>query len=92
EDEVLNPETADALREVMVPLATVVTPNLFEASQLAKTGPIRTIEDMKNAAIKINELGAKYVLIKGGSKLQHENAVDLLFDGKEFKLFENERI
>jgi pyridoxine kinase len=85
EDEVLN-------REVMVPLATVVTPNLFEASQLAKTGPIRTIEDLKKAAVKINELGAKYVLIKGGSKLQHEKAVDLLFDGKEFKLYENERI
>jgi pyridoxine kinase len=92
EDEVLNPETADALREVMVPIATIVTPNLFEASQLAKTGPIRTIDDMKNAAVKINELGAKHVLIKGGSKLQHEKAVDLLFDGREFKLYENEKI
>lgn len=92
EDEVLHPETADALREVLVPRALVVTPNLFEASQLAKTGAITTIDEMKEAAAKIHELGAKYVLIKGGSKLNHEKAVDLLFDGVEFKLFESEKI
>jgi pyridoxine kinase len=92
EDEVLHPETAEALREVLVPRATVVTPNLFEAWQLAKTGPIITIDDMKEAAAKIHELGAKYVLIKGGSKLQHEKAVDLLYDGKEYRLLESEKI
>ena len=92
EDEVLNPENADALREVLTPLATIVTPNLFEASQLAKTAPIRTIDDMKQAAVKINELGAKYVLIKGGSKLQSEKAIDLLFDGKDFKIYESEKV
>ena len=68
EDEVLNPETADSLREVMVPIAMVVTPNLFEASQLAQVPPIKTIDEMKEAAKKIHELGAKYVLIKGGSQ------------------------
>ncbi|MFB6466301.1 pyridoxine/pyridoxal/pyridoxamine kinase [Cytobacillus sp. Hz8] len=92
EDEVLQPDTADALRELLVPRATVVTPNLFEAWQLSKTGPIRTVSDMKEAAVKIHELGAKYVMIKGGSKLQHEKAVDLLFDGNDFKLYESERI
>lgn len=92
EDEVLNPETADSLREIMVPIATVVTPNLFEASQLAQVPPIKTIDEMKEAAVKIHKLGAKYVLIKGGVKLQHDKAVDLLFDGQEFKLYENERI
>jgi pyridoxine kinase len=92
EDEVLNPQTADALRNVLVPMATVVTPNLFEASQLAKTAPITSIDGMKEAAAKIHELGAKYVMIKGGVKLQTEKAVDLLFDGKEFKLYESEKI
>jgi pyridoxine kinase len=92
ENEVLHPETATALREVLVPRATIVTPNLFEASQLAQTAPIRTIDDMKEAAMKIKGLGTKYVLIKGGSKLQHEKAIDLLFDGNDFKLYESERI
>ncbi|WP_040950426.1 pyridoxine/pyridoxal/pyridoxamine kinase [Gorillibacterium massiliense] len=91
-DEVLHPETAVALRELLVPRATVVTPNLFEASQLAKVPVIKTVDDMKEAATRIYELGAKYVLIKGGSKLQHEKAVDLLYDGKEFELLESERI
>ncbi|MBM7690616.1 pyridoxine kinase [Peribacillus deserti] len=92
EDEVLHPETAVALREILVPRALVATPNLFEASQLAGTGPIKTLEDMKQAAVKIHELGAKYVLIKGGSKLQHEKAIDLLYDGQEFVVLESERI
>lgn len=92
EDEVLQPENTEALRELLVPRATVVTPNLFEAWQLAKTGPIRTVNDMKEAAVKINDLGAKYVMIKGGSKLNHEKAVDLLYDGKEFTLFETEKV
>lgn len=92
ENEALHPETTDALRDLLVPRATVVTPNLFEAAQLAKTAPIRTLDDMKEAAVKIHELGAKYVLIKGGSKLQHEKAVDLLFDGTEFKLYESDRL
>lgn len=92
EDEVLHPETAEGLRDVLVPRATVVTPNLFEAGQLSGIGTIRTIEQMKEAAVKIHELGAKYVLIKGGGKLQHEKAVDVLYDGKTFDILESDRI
>lgn len=92
EDEVLNPETTDAMRELLLSRALVVTPNLFEAGQLAGTGTPRTVEEMKNAAKKIHDLGAKNVLIKGGSKLQaEEKAVDLLYDGKEFTLYESEK-
>lgn len=93
EDEVLHPETADALRELLVPRATVVTPNLFEAWQLAKTEkPIKTVDDMKEAAVKIHALGPKYVLIKGGSKLNHEKAIDVLYDGKDFTVLESDLI
>lgn len=93
EDEVLHPETADALRELLVPRATIVTPNLFEAWQLAKTEkPIKTIDDLKEAAVKIHALGPKYVLIKGGSKLKHDKAIDLLYDGKDFTIFESDLI
>ncbi|CAH0345013.1 pyridoxine/pyridoxal/pyridoxamine kinase [Bacillus sp. CECT 9360] len=92
EDEVLHPETATRLRDVLVPRATVVTPNLFEAWQLSGIGPIRTVDDMKAAAVKIKQLGAKYVLIKGGSKLEHEQAIDLLYDGETFEILESERI
>jgi pyridoxine kinase len=92
EDEVLNPETTVAMREHLLQRALVVTPNLFEAGQLAQIGPIRTLDDMKKAAVIIHDLGAKFVLIKGGSKLlTEEKAIDLLYDGKEFKLYESEK-
>lgn len=92
EDEALHPETTVSLRDVLVPKATVVTPNLFEASQLSGLGPIKTVDKMKEAAVKIFDLGAEYVLIKGGSKLAHEKAIDLLYDGKTFEILESERI
>jgi pyridoxine kinase len=92
EDEVLNPETTDAMREHLLQRATVVTPNLFEAGQLAQTGPIKTIEGMKEAAKKIHDLGAKNVVIKGGKQLEHDKALDLFFDGSEFTIFEEEKV
>lgn len=92
-DEALHPETNDCLRDVLVPKALVVTPNLFEASQLAGTAPIRSLEEMKEAAVKIHALGAKYVLVKGGKNLQHEEqAIDVLYDGESFELYTAEKI
>lgn len=91
-DEVLHPELAESLRDLLVPKATVVTPNLFEAAQLSGMGPIQTLEEMKEAAQKIHALGAQYVLVKGGGKLQHEKAVDVLYDGETFEVLESERI
>ena len=43
-DEALNPETDACLRDVLVPRAFVVTPNLFEAAQLSGVGPVDSIE------------------------------------------------
>ncbi|MCU5313557.1 pyridoxine/pyridoxal/pyridoxamine kinase [Bacillus cereus] len=90
-DEALHPETNDYLRDVLVPKALVVTPNLFEAYQLSGV-KINSLEDMKEAAKKIHALGAKYVLIKGGSKLGTETAIDVLYDGETFDLLESEKI
>ncbi|MBM7646671.1 pyridoxine kinase [Scopulibacillus daqui] len=91
-DEELQPENTASLRELLVPKATVVTPNLFEAAKLSQMPPITTVDQMKEAAVKIHELGAKYVLIKGGSKLEHEKAIDLLYDGGNFDIYESEKI
>ncbi|CQR48435.1 Pyridoxine kinase [Paraliobacillus sp. PM-2] len=92
EDEVLQPENTDAMRELLLPLATITTPNLFEAGQLAQTGPIKTIEEMKHAAEKIIALGAKNVVIKGGKSLDHDKALDLFYDGNEHILLEKDKI
>ena len=91
-DEVLMPENTVAMRELLLPLATVVTPNLFEAWQLSGIGPITTIDEMKQAASIIHDQGAKYVLIKGGTKLEgQDKAIDLIYDGKDYTILESEK-
>lgn len=92
EDEVLNPENANALRDILTPLATVVTPNLFEAGVLSGLGKLTTLEDMKKAAIKIHELGAKNIVIKGGKALAGDKAIDLFYDGSTFNVLKSEKI
>lgn len=78
-----------ALIEALMPLATVVTPNLHEASALIGL-EIRDETAMRRAAEKIHALGPSYVLVKGGH-LQGE-AVDLLFDGRDFHEFRVPRV
>lgn len=92
EDEVLNPGNTTAMIEYLLPYATVVTPNLFEAGQLASISTPKTIEEMKVAAKKIHSLGAKNVVIKGGKALKHEKAIDLFYDGNEFYLLAAEKV
>ncbi len=77
-------------RRSLLPLALLVTPNIDEASAL--TGrTIRSSEDIQSAARAIHDMGAQYVLIKGGHSLT-ENATDVLFDGKEFSHFTSQRL
>lgn len=89
-DEPLHPEHTISYGEALAPLATVITPNLFEAAQLAGMGPITDLEGVKEAARRIKDLGPKYVWIKGGAAIGG-TAVDLLFDGREYQLMESER-
>lgn len=88
DDEVLNPGTVDAMIQHLLPYALVITPNLFEAGQLAGTGTPKTLDEMKIAAKKIHATGAKNVFIKGGKGLGGDTAADLLFDGETFTLYE----
>ncbi|MGW7975111.1 bifunctional hydroxymethylpyrimidine kinase/phosphomethylpyrimidine kinase [Staphylococcus xylosus] len=84
ENEVLNPGNTDAMVEYLLPKATVVTPNLFEAGQLANLGTLKSIDDMKKAAEIIHQQGAAHVIIKGGKALDQDKSYDLYFDGKQF--------
>lgn len=76
------------IREVL-PLADLLTPNIPEAEKISGL-PIHTTEDMENAARKIIRMGAKAVLVKGGHA--SGDALDILFDGKQFYHFNAERI
>ncbi|ULQ59065.1 bifunctional hydroxymethylpyrimidine kinase/phosphomethylpyrimidine kinase [Brucepastera parasyntrophica] len=84
-DEALNPELNNLVAEKLLPLSLVVTPNLFEAGQLAEMKTPATIEEMKTAAKRIHERGGRNIFVKGGSKLEGQtSAVDIFYNGKEF--------
>ncbi|MFC0014044.1 MULTISPECIES: bifunctional hydroxymethylpyrimidine kinase/phosphomethylpyrimidine kinase [Allobacillus] len=91
-DEPVHPENAIALRKILVPKAVITTPNLFEASQLTEMPLLRTVDEMKEAAKKIHDLGAKNVVIKGGSDIDENKAVDVFYDGSELTVLEGEVI
>jgi hydroxymethylpyrimidine/phosphomethylpyrimidine kinase len=71
-----------ALRERLLPMADLVTPNLPEAEVLARMR-IRTAADRRVAAASIYELGPRAVLVKGGHG-RGSQLRDLLFDGRFF--------
>ena len=83
---------ARLLTEKLIPLATVVTPNIDEASTL--TGlPVTDPEEMRTAARKLHEMGASAVVVTGGHL---EKAIDLLSftstRGIEQELFKSARL
>jgi hydroxymethylpyrimidine/phosphomethylpyrimidine kinase len=73
----------------LIPLAFVLTPNIPEAEVLSGIG-IATLADMKEAARIIRNLGARYVVVKGGHLAG--DPMDLLYDGREFRTFSAPRI
>ena len=86
----LAEDAVEALRHRILPLATLVTPNLPEASGLAGSA-VETRDDMRRAAEAILALGANAVLVKGGH-LEGERAADLFADGGSEEWIEAERI
>ncbi len=89
-DALLDPDAVDALRNVLMPLATLVTPNLAEAAVLLGQAEARNEYEMAGQALKLHEGGAKAVLVKGGHA-EGETAVDILFEGEEPVSFEAPR-
>lgn len=82
-DALLRPDALAALRDRVLPLATVVTPNLGEVRLL--TGiEVRDRSGMRDAARALSELGPQWVLVKGGH-LPGGDAVDVLYDGTSFE-------
>ncbi len=65
-DRLLVPEAIEVLRRVLIPRATLITPNLPEAAALLDAREAKTEPEMKDQAQQLLQLGAKAVLLKGG--------------------------
>jgi hydroxymethylpyrimidine/phosphomethylpyrimidine kinase len=85
----IDEDAVGACREVLLPLATVVTPNIPEAEILSGVR-IACLEDMEKAAIRIHDTGPGHVLVKGGHMTG--DATDVLYDGKEMRRFSDRRV
>lgn len=81
--------TLEAMKEMLFPLAKVVTPNLYEVSLLTGMEVIEE-DEMKEAAVRLMQFGPENVIITGGH-LQGR-AMDLLFDGDDFLMLEGGRV
>ncbi len=87
-DSLLEKRGMDLMKEELIPVATLVTPNIPEAEVLSGF-PILSVEEMKSAAREIHGLGCGAVLVKGGHL--EGDAVDVLFDGEKFTEFSSRR-
>ncbi len=86
----LQQEAIVSIKRRLLPLATVITPNIPEAEVL--TGlTIQTMEDRKEAAKVLMDMGVGYVVIKGGHGAE-EMAIDLFYDGEQFETIIAQRI
>ena len=87
-DHLLEASAVTALRTILIPLATVVTPNIPEAETL--TGHrIASVKDQREAAARIVDLGARIVVVKGGHL--PGRAIDVWHDGRRFIELDAER-
>jgi hydroxymethylpyrimidine/phosphomethylpyrimidine kinase len=81
-DRLLDRDAETAYRERLLPLATVVTPNLPEAESLLGR-PVRTLAQMREAARALRAMGPRAVVVKGGHL--EGDAVDVFWDGERME-------
>jgi hydroxymethylpyrimidine/phosphomethylpyrimidine kinase len=90
-DALAAPGTAEAILKHLLPLVTLVTPNIFEAARLSGQAVAGDFDGMRRAATALHGRGAKAALVKGGH-IAGPTSDDLFFDGKSFRLFSAPRV
>jgi hydroxymethylpyrimidine/phosphomethylpyrimidine kinase len=87
----LRPSAIRALKERLLPLAALITPNLDEA-ELLLGRRLRRLEDLLDGAEELHRRFGCAALVKGGHLKLGTDAVDVLFDGKRYTVFKARRI
>ena len=94
-DKLLEDDAAGALREHLIPQATLITPNLPEAGALLRERPVETVKEMRRVAEKLRNVmnynGQRWVFLKGGH-LPGSETTDLLHDGDRMIELPGQRI
>lgn len=90
-DPLLQPHAVEAVRDILLPLADLITPNLPEAGALLGDGPVTETGQMREAASALMALGPKAVLLKGGH-LNGDESPDVLMDAEGAEVLHSTRI
>ena len=89
-DWLLEKDVIGFLIKYLMPLSFILTPNCLEAEVLSGVA-VKTLSDMKEAAIILHEMGCKNIIIKSG-RLVAAGAIDIFYDGKTFYEIGSKRI
>jgi hydroxymethylpyrimidine/phosphomethylpyrimidine kinase len=87
----LDGDAIAAVRDALLPLALVATPNRYEAEILAAMA-VQSLDDMKTAAQRIFTLGPRTVLVKGGGMGGDLRGVDVWFDGDTLRVLKTHTV
>jgi hydroxymethylpyrimidine kinase/phosphomethylpyrimidine kinase len=88
-DTLLQPDAIASIRERLLRLATIITPNLREAAILVGR-PVSNVQQMREAARNLVGLGVRAALVKGGHLAG--DAVDVFYDGRAMREFAAPRV
>lgn len=88
--QLLADDAIEALKERIIPQATIITPNRFEAEKLLNTHIPAHLDALTEATKKLYTLGCSSVLVKGG--IVDGQAVDFFYDGHTLKIFQKNAI
>ncbi len=89
-DALLSETARQTIKERLIPLATVVTPNTYEAEAMLNM-KIQTLNDMKEAAHELKKADCQWIIIKGGHLQNDHEAIDVVFDGNNFHFLKSNR-
>jgi hydroxymethylpyrimidine/phosphomethylpyrimidine kinase len=89
-DALLSETARKAVYRELLPLARVITPNIFEAEALLER-KIEDLESMQSAAADLKSIGCEWVVLKGGHLDIQSQAIDVVYNGSEFTLLKSHR-
>tara|TARA_B100001029_G_scaffold175072_1_gene176038 strand:- start:8951 stop:9745 length:795 start_codon:yes stop_codon:yes gene_type:complete len=90
-DKLLKSNAIEFFKNEIIPIAYILTPNLDEALKLTGMREINSKEDIKKCCVKLRNLGAKNILLKGGHIQNPKKSIDYLLYNKKIYRFESKR-
>ncbi|MEQ7124822.1 bifunctional hydroxymethylpyrimidine kinase/phosphomethylpyrimidine kinase [Actinopolymorpha sp. B11F2] len=91
-DRLLEPDAVADLRDRLLPLVDLVTPNIPEAATLLARPPAQSVDEAEEQARDLRRMGARRVLLKGGHRLDSDESTDVYVDAERTRLFNAPRI